>query len=255
MFVGEEETITSVTAHYNFGPAKDIPLTACTYPLIATSTKKVVEVSEGVVTAVGTGTVAVIVTYQGKTDKLLVTVKPALLDHIVVDPDEMTLFVGKTEAFRVFAHYSDGDTKNVTYNCVYGSSDGDIALVDPLGLSDDSRSVRALDFGIATISISYAEEGITKGTTLNVIVEGTITIHWLESAVRYNADDSVHSSWPDEIVPPPAPNWGPAELILTGGEYHFADVKDFYNVHLTPEMGLEGSVVIDETGLLSGQEL
>ncbi|MBA7537327.1 hypothetical protein ES705_29594 [subsurface metagenome] len=176
LFVGEERTIDSVTAHYNFGPTAVIDLDACTYPLIETSTKKVVEVSDGVVKAVGSGTVAVIVTYQGKTDKLLVTVKPALLDHIVVDPDEMTLFVGEKEAFTVTAHYNFGDPRNITNDgdCVYESSCDAFASVisDPFSITQGW--VEAFSFGGANIQITYTEDGIIEEAFIRVEVIGPV---------------------------------------------------------------------------------
>jgi hypothetical protein len=68
--------------------------------------------------------------------------------------------------------------------------------------------------------------------------------------MRYFPDGSVEDTWLNDPIPPK--EWGPATLILTGGEYHFADVKDYYNIHAQSCVDLEGSVVISETGQLSG---
>lgn len=70
----------------------------------------------------------------------------------------------------------------------------------------------------------------------------TITITWLEDAVRYYPDGSVWASWTDD------PN-GPADLVRTGKAYHFTDIRQFYNQEL-PD--ISGSVVISGAGTLSG---
>lgn len=70
----------------------------------------------------------------------------------------------------------------------------------------------------------------------------TVTISWLEDAVRYNGDGSVHSSWTDDPL-------GPADLVRTGKAYHFADIQEYYNY---PLENLSGSLVISGAGKLSG---
>jgi len=87
---------------------------------------------------------------------------------------------------------------------------------------------------------------------INVIAERTIAIRWLEDAIRFNAIGEVTNSWLNDTIPgnpqgTSAEN--PATLNLTDGEYHFADVNDFYNTYLP---GIKGSVVIDGTGQLTG---
>jgi hypothetical protein len=70
----------------------------------------------------------------------------------------------------------------------------------------------------------------------------TITIAWLEDAVRYSPDGSIRSSWTDDPL-------GPAMLVRTGKAYHFADIGEFYN-QLLPDV--RGSMVISGAGVLSG---
>jgi len=200
------------------------------------------------ITAAGVGDydVVVVVSDEGglfDIQDFTITVSEFVVELIGIEaePKEMILTdVSDPETFKVTADYNDDSTTDVTLECVYGIDDISIAKVE-------DGKVTALKVGTATISISYTEEGITKETTIPVIVEGTIIISWWEAAIRFNPDDTVHSDWTDD------PN-GPATLILTGGEYHFADVAEFYNV--APEnrdqYNFEGSVIIDETGLLSG---
>jgi hypothetical protein len=75
--------------------------------------------------------------------------------------------------------------------------------------------------------------------------EKLITITWFEDAKRYNADGSHNDEWINDPL-------GPATLIQDNGGWCFADPNEFFNYHMTPEMGLEGIVFITETGLLSG---
>jgi len=91
--------------------------------------------------------------------------------------------------------------------------------------------------------------------TVNPEEEKTITIRWLEDAIRYNAlgDDISDGGWVNCPIPSPGghvPSEFPATLILTDGEYHFADVAFFWNYY--PLEGLEGYMVISEAGLMSG---
>lgn len=73
-------------------------------------------------------------------------------------------------------------------------------------------------------------------------VGDTVIINWLEDAVRYYPDGSVHSSWTDDPL-------GPATLVQTGKAYHFASIQDYYN---WPLDNLDGSLVISGGGNLSG---
>ncbi|GAJ15982.1 unnamed protein product, partial [marine sediment metagenome] len=53
----------------------------------------------------------------------------------------------------------------------------------------------------------------------------TVTISWLEDAVRYSPDGSTLGSWTDDSL-------GPADLVCTGKAYHFASIQEYYNTDL-----------------------
>ena len=186
------------------------------------------------------------------TQDFTITISERELVGIEVDPETMTLPLDAIGTFKVTAHYNDETTEVVTSDCVYGIDDTSIAEVDK-GDADNPGKVTALDVGTTTISINYTDiEDITKGTTLTVKVGDTITIRWLESAIRYNADGSVKQTWQNCPIPggevQGTPAVDPATLILTDGEYHFADIQEYFNW----KMEYEGDVVITETGLLTG---
>jgi len=176
------------------------------------------------------------------TQDFTITISERELIGIEVDPEEMTLSLEGTGDFEVTAIYNNDDIEDVTSACVYGISDTNIATVDK-----DVGTITALgEVGSTIISISYTDdEDITKETTLTVTVGDTITISWSEAAVRYFPDGTVEGSWLDEEA-------YEAVLIKVDGGYHFADIYEYYNWNMDAITDLEGSVVISETGQLSG---
>ncbi len=180
------------------------------------------------------------------------------LTKIEVDPKEMGLIVGGFETFKVTASYDNGTTKIVTSKCFYASSDHNIAYV-----AHGIAKVITLEVGTATILISYTQYNFLTGEEITrtdeIVVTVTpipmpITIRWLESAIRYNADDSEYSNWPPQPIPnisETIPALDPALLIPSYGGYYFDDPDQFFNYHMA-DMGLEGSIVISGTGQLSG---
>jgi len=246
LVVGKSEAIKSVTATYEIkGSEVPIALGECTYLSDNEEVATIGNDGAFTVTAIAEGTATITVEYGGKTDTIEVTVSEFVLElvGIEVEPEEMTLSLpgGLTIGdFVVTANYNDGTDEEVTDGCVYGVDDTSVATIE-------AGKVTALKVGTATISISYTEGDITKETTLAVIVEGTMTVRWLEDSVRFYPDGSVWYTSQNDLIPP---GELPATLILTGGEYHFADANEFYNYPGLPDF--EGSVVIDGIGQLSG---
>jgi len=73
--------------------------------------------------------------------------------------------------------------------------------------------------------------------------EELITITWFEDAERWHPDGSYHSKWVNDEL-------GPATLIKDDEGWCFADIFDYFNIHVCPDT--EGIVFIDEEGRLSG---
>ncbi|MBA7519200.1 hypothetical protein ES705_11275 [subsurface metagenome] len=84
-----------------------------------------------------------------------------------------------------------------------------------------------------------------KVIEIEVKAKRTIAIRWLEDAIRFNAIDEVTNNWVNDSIPSENEL---ATLILTEGEYHFADANAFYNYY--PLLNFVGSAVIDGTGKL-----
>jgi len=71
-----------------------------------------------------------------------------------------------------------------------------------------------------------------------------VTVSWLEDAIRYYPDGTVHSQWLDDPI-------GPMDFIKTGNAYHALDIAQFYNYYPLPE--LEGFMTVGGSGKLSGR--
>jgi len=178
------------------------------------------------------------------------------LTEIIVDPKVMDLIVGGFETFEVTAHYDNGTTNIVTFKCIYGTSNHNIAYV-----AHGIDKVTTLAVGTATIFINYTQynsltgEEITRTDSIKVTVGNTITIRWLEDGTRYYPDDTpCGEPWTDSPIPSYhdgnnyVPTIEPATLIQDDGGWYFADVNDFYNIILDD---IVGSVVIDREGQLT----
>ena len=175
---------------------------------------------------VGNNWITVEVSDGSKSDTQHFTIEvsePELIE-ITVLPDTMKIIVGGFETFEVTAHYDNETTKIVTSQCHYESSNSSIAYVF-YGFD----KVTTLTIGTATIFISYIQhnfltgEEITKTDEITVTViepvKETITIRWLEDAIRYDALDGWLQEWFNCPIPSPGghiPSEFPATLILTG---------------------------------------
>ncbi|MBA7592695.1 hypothetical protein ES708_34888 [subsurface metagenome] len=124
------------------------------------------------VTAVAEGEATITVSYADMTDTVAVTVSAVKLDHIVVLPEKMTLYLGGVDSktiTSITAHYNDGtEAEKDLATCDYGLSKVGIVDVDDTGL------VTVIALGETTIIVSYEEEGITKTDTIEVTVDPVI---------------------------------------------------------------------------------
>ncbi|MCJ7688795.1 MAG: Ig-like domain-containing protein, partial [Clostridiaceae bacterium] len=173
----ESQSIVSVTAYYSDSNTANIPLANCSYysynPSCATVN------TNGLITGVSTGSTTTMVIYTeetiSKTDTVTINVTtapitPAILSYIEVSPSIISLSVGESETFNsVTAYYSDSSTTNINLlDCNYSSINPDYATVSSSG------TVTAVSDGSTTIMISYAENGVTKTTSVEITV-GTVT--------------------------------------------------------------------------------
>ena len=187
----------------------------------------VVKVSDGDLDITQSFTITVIEEEPSPTPTKYYTITATAGDNGTIDPlGKVKVKKGKNETFTI--------TPNTSYY-----------IVDVLV---DGVSVGAVG--------SYTFDNVTANHTIHATFKAevkTITIRWLEDAIRYNADGDVidNGEWFNNPIPgvgenKPAPY--PATLIMIGGEYYFANVNEYFNW----DMEYEGSIVIDGTGQLSG---
>lgn len=168
LFVGEDHTITSITAHYNYGSDKVITLADdCSY---SWNTRGIASVLDGVVTGVAEGSDTLSVSYEEnsvtKTDTVTVTVNPIELTSITVLPETMTLFVGEDVTITsITASYNYGADKTIALaDCSYSSDNVTVATVAIGVVTGEAQ-------GSAIITVSYTEGTIIKTDTVAVTVK------------------------------------------------------------------------------------
>ena len=269
----------SITAYYSDGPAKDIDFGHCEYDITAVG--GILEVSEDgdEVTAIEEGRGDILISYTDeesgitKTDTLTIIVIYLPMEIIA---DMPTFTVGEEEEFTVeiVANSDVGKTVLVSLTILVGDykvyywddvkgwlylEEGVEVIFGGTGfpLCDEVMLFKGTFNTVGTYETTVEvrtvpDDVLLCSKVISAVVEGPITIRWLEDAVRYNADGSFNQAWQDNYIP--SPNYGknpsanPATLTLTGGEYHFADIEEFFNLL----MDYEGDVVITEAGVLSG---
>jgi hypothetical protein len=101
LFVGEEHTITSITASYNYGPDKPLTLVDCSY---SSDNETVAIVATGVVTGVSDGSATITISYEEngitKTDTVAVTVNPIVL-NLELLPHTQNAKIGESFSINV----------------------------------------------------------------------------------------------------------------------------------------------------------
>ena len=158
--------ITSIAAHYDDGSSVSI-LDSASYSSNHTGIASVS--TTGRVTGVSTGSAIVTVSYTEngitKTDTVNVTVEDISLTSITVLPSTMSMFIGSTKSITsIAAHYDDGSSVSIELSLAAYQSSNTNATVNNNGL------ISGVSTGTAIITVSYAEDGITKTDTVSVTV-------------------------------------------------------------------------------------
>jgi len=166
LFVGQNISVDSITASYNYGSDKTLILADCSY---SSNNETVATVATGVVTGVGAGSATITVDYtEGtitKEDTVAVTVNPSVLTFITVEPDTMSLFVGQNISIdSITASYNYGSDKTlILADCSYSSNNETVATVATGVVTGEAQ-------GSVTITVSYTEGTIPKEDTVDVTV-------------------------------------------------------------------------------------
>ena len=167
--VGESQKIDSIVAYYVDSGSADISLSACTY---SSSSNHATVSSSGTISGASEGSATITVSYteEGitKTDTVYITINPLKVVSIIridVLPSNMNLDIGGSETISsITAHYDDASSKSIALSDCSYSSDSGCATVDSNG------TITGVSEGLATITVSYTEDEITKTDTVEVIV-------------------------------------------------------------------------------------
>ncbi|MET0388002.1 MAG: Ig-like domain-containing protein, partial [Polyangiales bacterium] len=106
----------------------------------------------GEVKGVATGTATITASWGGKSATATITVSDARLTSIVIDPDELTLPIGKQETLTATGQFSDGSPQDISSLVLWSTSDAAVASVSNAG--GTRGAVRGLKTGTAEITAS-----------------------------------------------------------------------------------------------------
>jgi len=175
IYIGDSETLTSITAHYDNETEAEIELDSDDVSYNIDSTD-IITVTSGVVTGVSEGTETITVSYTesytGEDDitdtaDIIVTVqeKP-ILETIFVEPMRMIMYVGASQSITfITASYTNADDASIELSLAgYSSLDPAIATVNSSGV------VTGVSVGETTVIVTYTEGGVTDIDTVEVTV-------------------------------------------------------------------------------------
>jgi hypothetical protein len=118
----------------------------------------------GTATTLSAGSATVSATLAGVTGDTQLTVTGAILDSIVVTPDDLTLPVGYSARFTATANFTDGSSADVTGDVIWASSNTTRAKVS------NSGTTKGLVTGVSAGApiISATLQGVSGSTTVMV---------------------------------------------------------------------------------------
>ena len=120
--------------------------------------------SDGLASGLAAGTTTVSATLGDVSGSTVLTVTPAVLEMIMVTPDNPAVSKGATESFMAMGMYSDNSTVDLTTQVTWGSSDTSVATIS----NDSGTQGLATAVGDGTSSISASLDGISGSTTITV---------------------------------------------------------------------------------------
>jgi len=146
--------------------------------------------SQGLATAVATGTCSISAILAGVTGTTVLTVSPAVLLSIAVTPVNPSIVAGITDRFTATGTYSDKSTRDLTTQVTWASANTSVATIS------NAAGSKGLATAVATgtSSISAALAGVTRTTVL------TVTAAVLQSIAVTPANPSVPAGGTDQFT-------------------------------------------------------
>ena len=158
--VGEVQPFTA-TGTYSDNSTQDLT-SQVTWASATTSVATIA--SDGLASGLAAGTTTVSATLGDVIGSTVLTVTPAVLEMIMVTPDNPAVLKGATESFMAMGMYSDNSTVDLTSQVTWGSSDTSVATIS----NDSGTQGLATAVGDGTSSISASLDGISGSTTITV---------------------------------------------------------------------------------------
>jgi len=153
--------------------------------------------SGGLVTGIAQGSATMTASLGGLSDTTNVTVTPAVLTSIAINPPTSTIPAGTGEQLTATGTYSDGTTKDLTQSVTWGSSDQSLAVISNATGSQGfvtgtkmggvtivailpsapgvtgSASVTLTEVTLVSIAVSPVNPSISDGATVQLKATGT----------------------------------------------------------------------------------
>jgi plastocyanin len=157
---GETEQFTA-TGTFSDGSTQDLT-SQVTWASATTSVATISNASgsQGLATAVATGTSSISAALDGVTGSTVLTVSAAVLQSIAVTPANPSVPKGLTEQFTATGTFSDSSTQDLTSQVTWASATSSVATITTAGLAT------AVSTGSSTISAALG--GISGSTVLTV---------------------------------------------------------------------------------------
>jgi uncharacterized protein YjdB len=121
--------------------------------------------TQGLVSAVSSGTSSITATYGSLTGSTSLTVTAAALVSISLSPQSPTISLATNQQFTATGTYTDGSTQTLTNSVTWSS---DIQAVATISNSTGSQGL-ATSVGVGTATISASEGSVSSSTELTVV--------------------------------------------------------------------------------------
>jgi hypothetical protein len=116
--------------------------------------------SDGLATAVATGTATVSASYAGLSGSAALTVTGAKLVFIAVAPANPVIALGRTQQFAATGSFDDNTTQDISNSVTWSSSVAGVAIINNLGLATST--------GTGSTTIAASSAGVSGTSTLAV---------------------------------------------------------------------------------------
>ena len=137
-----------------------------------TQTVATIGSATGLATSVGQGTAGITATMGSVTGSTTLTVTPAILISIAVNPLSASIPLGTTQQFTATGTFSDGTAQDITQSGNWSSSVATVATVS----NAQSTHGLATSAGTGTTTISVSSGSVTGSASLNVNPAALISI-------------------------------------------------------------------------------